>query len=50
MDDQSQQELYKKDLLNKGYGLPTEEPTYMDEIVGALDHGADVVSGMVGVF
>lgn len=43
---------YKKDLSAEGFdaSLPTEEPTYMDEIVGALDHGADVVSGMVGGF
>ena len=43
---------YKKDLASEGFdaSLPTEEPTYMDEIVGALDHGADVVSGMVGGF
>ena len=43
---------YKKDLAAEGFdaSLPTEEPTYMDEIVGALDHGADVVSGMVGGF
>lgn len=43
---------YKKDLAEEGFdaSLPTEEPTYIDEIVGALDHGADVVSGMVGGF
>ena len=43
---------YKKDFEEEGFdaSLPTEEPTYMDEIVGALDHGADVVSGMVGGF
>jgi len=35
---------YKKDLVGMGY----EESTYGDEILGALDHGADVISGIVG--
>jgi len=42
MEDTSQQEMFRKDLIAKGYG----EATFGDEVLGALDHGADVVSAI----